>query len=315
MDFAEEFKKLVRSIPHNCVHSRAVFNCNFGDYIYRSKNAYLCWLSTGLEDCMYDEFTHKCIDCVDCSYLYASELCYECVDCDELYNCHFLQDCRNCVECFFGYDLINCKYCFGCIGLRNQNFCIFNKPYSEKIYKEKIKIYMQMQSKKVIETLRPEINRFPRLCARLLKGGENCVGDHIYFSKNCYQCFNVREMEDCGYIYDEVQTETPTKDSYDIDFSGGLELCYECSHSAFSHNSNFLESCTFCADSEYCIYCYNCRNCFFCAYLMNKEYCILNKPFQRDEYLKTVEMIKKELKAKGLYGKSLAEIIKVENLK
>lgn len=310
MDFYSEFRKLVFSRPHNAVSSRAVENCNFGDYIYRSKNIYLGYFLSDDEDCYYVEHLMKSRDCVDCCYLTASELCYECIDCHGLYNCSFLQDCHNCSDCDFCYDCINCKDCFGSFGLRQQQFCIFNKSYPEDEYREKIKELKKNPPQKTIQIMQPEFDKFPRLYARMLKGGENCFGDYIYFSKNCYQCFNVRNAEDSCYVSEIMNPEYSSSGCIDCDFSTNIQLCYECQTVSMCTNCNFMEHCAFCSDSEYCRFCYNCQDCFGCAYLMNKQYCILNRQFTREEYLIAVAKIKEDLKKAGTYGKSLAEVLK-----
>lgn len=309
MDFFHRFRELVFSKPRNAVSSRNVENTSFGDYIYRSKNAYLCYFGTELQDCYYCEYTHRSRDCVDCSYLHNCDLCYECTDGTDLYNCQFLQDCHHCTDCFYCVDLMNCQDCFGSTGLRNVRFAIFNKVYSEAEYRERLRKLMAMPSREILGKITPEFAKHPRLSSRLLKGEENCVGDYIYWSKNAYRCFNVRHVQDCAYLCDFEDMLAPTHDTYDADFCGGLEFSYDCFQTAFGNNNNFLLNCTFTSDSEYCINSYSCRNCFGCAYLQNKEYHILNKPFPRDEYLQAVDMIKKELKSAGTYGKSLAEIL------
>lgn len=310
MDFYAEFQKLVFTHPHNALHSRGAQNCEFGDYIFRSKNTYLSYFINESQDCYYADYLVGCRDCVDSAYLSSSELCYECIDCSQLYNCSFLQDCHNCSACEFCFDCINCKDCFGSFGLRNQRFCIFNKSYTEENYREKVAELRKNPPQKILRLLSPEFNKHPRLYARLLKGGENCYGDYIYFSKNCYSCFNIRNVENSFYVSEMMNPEIVSRDCVDCTFISGSELCFECHNIITCSNCNFLETCIGCSDSEYLLQCYNCRSCFGCVYLMNKEYCILNRQFTRDEYLLALSKIKEELKNARIYGKSLAEILK-----
>lgn len=310
MDFYADLQKLILSKPHNAVSSRAIENCAFGDYLYRSKNIYLSWFISDGEDCFYSEYIAKGRDCVDCNYLTASELCYECVDCLGLYNCSYLQDCGNCSESDYCLDCLNCKNCFGCFGLRHRQFCVFNKTYTESEYKEKVAELKKNSPSKVFAILRPEFEKYPRLYARMLKGGENSFGDYIYFSKDCYMCFNIRDVAGAAYSYDVLNPEAGSHDIVDCNFVGAMENCYECQDSSSCNNCNFLEHSTFCSDSEYLMYCYNCQNCFGCAYLMNKQYCILNKQLTREEYLLALAKIKNDLKTAKTYGKTLAEVLK-----
>jgi len=67
------------------------------------------------------------------------ERCFQCcatgIGSMNVNNCIFVWHSSNMDYC---YLCLNCQDCFGCIGLRNKKFHIFNKPYSEQEYKEKV---------------------------------------------------------------------------------------------------------------------------------------------------------------------------------
>ncbi|MEK7524490.1 MAG: hypothetical protein AAB588_05695 [Patescibacteria group bacterium] len=310
MDFYSEFKKFCLSKPQNATASRVAENATFGDYLYRAKNIYLSYFLYDAEDCYYSEYLSKAKDCVDCAYLSGSELCYECVDCTGLYNGSFLQDCHNCSNCEFCLDCMNCKDCFGCFGLRHKQFCIFNKPYTEEEYRRKVGALRQNPPKKIWEILSEEFQKHPRLSSHLVKAGGKSLGDYIYFGNNCYLCFGVQNTSDSAYLTEVLDRETSSSNSIDCNFAVNINSCFECHDVSASTNCLFLEHCASCEDSEYLRQCYNCKNCFGCVYLINKEYCILNRQFTREEYLVALAKIKKELKEAGTYGKPLAEVLR-----
>jgi hypothetical protein len=35
-------------------------------------------------------------------------------------------------ECYYSYFLERCSFCFGCVGLKNQTYCIYNKQYQKE---------------------------------------------------------------------------------------------------------------------------------------------------------------------------------------
>ena len=84
---------------------------------------------------------------VDCSNMYIKpEFSYQTLGTIQTYNCHFClyvfhsRDLWYCEQCF------TCNNCFGCVGLRNKNYCIFNKQYTPETYfpaMKKIIQYMQ----------------------------------------------------------------------------------------------------------------------------------------------------------------------------
>jgi len=291
------------------VNGKSIENCAYGDYIYRSKNVYLSSFITDSEDCFYSDYLFKARDCIDCLYVTGSELSYECTDCSGLYNCSFLENCHNCSATDFCLDCNNCKDCFGCFGLKHQQFRIFNKPYIEEVYREKVLQLKRNPPSKIIEVLRPEFDKLPRLFSTVYKAGGKSQGDYIYNSNNCFNCFNVSNSSNCAYISDFLDTTNNSGDSFDCDFCNKMEFCYECQTCENCSNCNFLEHCISVADSEYMRFCYNCSNCFGCVYLQNKEYCILNRQFSRDEYFVALQKIKADLKSEEKYGRVLAEII------
>jgi hypothetical protein len=83
------------------------------------------------------------------------------------------------------------------------------------------------------------------------------------------------------------------------------ELCAECSHCVDSKN---CQGCAYCVRSEhstqsaYLLLCRNlsnCNYCFGCVGLDRKDFHILNVPFERSEYFRIVERLKKDLGVAG----------------
>ncbi len=112
-----------------------------GDYIYNCKNVKNSFWVQGAEDCKYlqsDSYptTNNSYDL--CIAGVGTELCYDShgigVGASEVKftwmsypNCSRISYCMNC------HDVSDC---FGCIGLRNKQYCIFNKQYTKKEYEE-----------------------------------------------------------------------------------------------------------------------------------------------------------------------------------
>lgn len=99
------------------------------------------------ENCYYCNNAFKCTNCVDIFNADKCENCYFSVDIKNCYNCFFSQESKNSSDIFYSYNLENCKNCFGCINLNNQQYHIFNKPYSKEEYFENIKIYKNEKNK------------------------------------------------------------------------------------------------------------------------------------------------------------------------
>jgi hypothetical protein len=118
-----------------------------GNSISDSKNTHYCFDVNQLENCKYMAQTVDIKDSYDCNYLEHAEQCV-----DYLGSAHVTRN----FYCFANFHSHNLYYCdnlcenlkdsFGCITVRNSQYCILNKKYSEKDYlklKEKIIEHMK----------------------------------------------------------------------------------------------------------------------------------------------------------------------------
>jgi hypothetical protein len=132
-------KQITNDFMINCV------NCS-GNSLMNSNNAKYCYTARRLHNVKYFENGNDIKDGYDMLVGGENEMCYEGItpDNDRLalftifsYKC---SDISYCEYCFGSQDL------FGCLGLRQSQYCIFNKQYTKKEYfelKEKIKEHMK----------------------------------------------------------------------------------------------------------------------------------------------------------------------------
>ena len=242
------------------------------------------------EDLIHTYWVYRSKDCTDCSYCFDSELLYECTDCEKCYNCQFCQDCKDSFDLQHCYDCIGCRNCIGCVGLRRQEYMIFNKKVTQEEFE-------QFQPENIQENLEKLQKETPRLYSHTLHN-EDSTGDYIYHVKNCHQCWDSNYAQDCIYIDGGV---SGLKDCVDCSFFMDNEFCYECVSTA-GFNLNFCNIAWDCSDCEFCELCFNCHNCFGCIGLKAKKFHILNEPYAEEQYFKKVEEIKQELRKSGKYN-------------
>lgn len=293
--FFEQFSELMKKVPRS---NLAIFdnteNSEYCNYVGDTKNCYLCFGSIFIEDCMYGN-PYYSKNCLDCFLVRKSELAYECIDCEGLYSCAYLQDSYECSECYFGYDLKGCKNCIGCVGLRQKQYHIFNKAYARVDYEKFVKDFSFCDKAKVnlIEEKMAELKRAYSHLAAVMLNSENCSGNYIFDSKGCHECFQISGNEDSSY---NIQTTT-SKDCYDMNYTEENELCYEYMGNYRNYKALFSMICYGCSELYYCDYLRNCKHCFGCCGLRNKEYCIFNKQYSKEEYEelmpRLIEMMKK----------------------
>jgi len=303
-EFIKAFQKLYRETPQISHWTRQSENCDYGDIIVVSRNCYLCFWSSNLENCFYCHESRKNRFCGDLNMCEDCELCYECLDCAKCYNSNFLQDSKQCTDCSYGYGLIGCTSCFGCSGLRRKEFHIFNKPYSKETYAEKLAEVKKWSAEKIAEEFEKVKQATPRVFMHQMDN-ENSFGDYLHHSKNCYWCFDSYLCEDSMYIFN-ANLERGTKDCIDCGpIANTFERCYDIAFCGYMFDCQHCYWADYLHNCEWCINTWDSNHCFGSVYTKNKEYLLLNKPISKSEYEKITPEINKELANLGirdLYG-------------
>lgn len=304
--FIQDFRKLYLEKPQCGSWTRGSENCDYGDIITVSKDCYMCFNSGNCHDAYYCEDSKALKDSVDCAHCEECELCYECLDCDNCYNSSNCQDCTNCDSIKFSYDLRRCKNCFGCVGLRDQEYNIFNIKYTKESY-EALVATLDLSNPKMIADINAKVEELKRKTPRMYIhqfDTTECTGDYVYHSKNCHYSFDTRHSEDSGYIL-QANLDTGTRDSWDCGpVPTNVELSYDIAYCDNLFGCQHLYWCGRLKDSEYNINCFDGENLFGCHFMKNKfhGFYILNQEVTKEYYEKTVPEIKKMLYGKGIYS-------------
>ncbi len=142
--------------------------------------------------------------------------------------------------------------------------------------------------KSFFEQLKNLQERVPRP-HQISKKNTNCdYCDDVWESKNCYLARSIFQCEDLSYSYRVLGS----KNSFDIVLSYNLDNCYDCVSCYNSFNLNFSENCKDCIDSYFLFDCRNTQNCFMSYNLRNKQYCIRNKQYNKEDYEKELQKIR-----------------------
>jgi len=299
--FFEQFGQLLRRVPQFSLQSqyttliRSEYT-NMGTY---NKDCYLVTNTAFSEESSFTTFSLKLKKCLDIYYGNQSELCYDCQNINDCHNVRYSQNCEGCVNVSFSRDLIGCNDCFGCSSLRKKSYHIFNQPYTREAYLEEIKKYNLSSYAAVLEIKRKVEEHFLKFPRRFREGIRNVEvsGNYIYNSKNVHDSFYVNGMEDGRY--NQFVFYKPSRDCYDMTFWGqNATRIYECMGAGDSE-----DMVKFCFDAwapgtnieySYHIVSPN-KNIFGCVGLKNKEYCILNKQYTKEEYEALIPKIKQHM--------------------
>ncbi len=301
--FFEQFKELFESVPHPNLAQKNNINSEYTNNTLNYKNCYFCASGDYAEDCAYlFGSIIRAKNCLDLHQSNDCEFCYELTDCLKSNLLFFGQNCEECIDSILLYDCKNCMNCFGCVGLRNKQYCIFNKQYFKEEYKEKIKEYWNgsyvlfLKNQEEFKKLKLKV---PRKFAVITKS-INVSGDDIYESRNCKQSFSIRNnIENCKYCF---RIHEGSKDGYDtfIAWNKAENFCETVS--IYGQNIFFSAFIWSGFEIQYSYNCYDCNNIFGCIGLRNKSYCIFNKQYSKEEYKKILLKIIEKMKREKEYG-------------
>jgi len=301
--FFEQYNELWQKVPKPAlVHMNSV-RSEYLNHTADTKNCYMIMESSNNENCINCYWIQLSKDLTDCSFTNKVELSYEVDDC---YDCHSLRwskSCYNCLDSLFLIDCRGCNNCLGCINLREQKYCIFNKQYTKEEYEKKLDSF-RLDTFTGVESFKKQFQDFiksqPRKFAEVFNS-INSTGNYMTDVKNNRHCFHSYVAEDNAY---SIHVWRGAKDCVDCNTAGrSAELIYN-SNNVGMQASNVICS-YYCWESqfmEYCLNCPNSNNCFGCAGLVKGKYCILNKEYSAEEYKKLRTEIIEKMKGEGIYG-------------
>jgi hypothetical protein len=301
--FFEQVKEVFQSAVKPALIGRNNINSNYLNLAADNRSCYMIVESSNNENCINCYWIQLSKELIDCSFTNKVELSYEVDDC---YDCHSLRWSKGCYGCLDSLFMLNCRgctNCLGCINLREQKYNIFNKQYSKDEYGEKLKSF-KLGTFSGVEEFKKQFQNFiknqPRKFAEITNA-VNSTGNYMVNVKNNKKCFHSYDAEDNAYC---AHVWRGAKDCMDCNTAGrSAELIYNSINMGLQV-SNIISSyhCWGSQFMEYCLNCPNSKNCFGCASLVNSSYCILNKQYSKEEYLKLRAEIIEKLKKDGIYG-------------
>ena len=293
LSFFAQFASLASVVPRPNITNKNAVNSEYAVGI-NIKNCYLVSSALDCENCSFSQSIYKSKDCLDSYNLQESELCYECINCTKSSRLSFCYNSHNCLDSSFLSNCRNCRNCFGCVNLRNKQYYIFNEQCTKDRYKKEIlKInsgnYSGLQDAK-LNFKKVVLNNIHKY-ANLLKC-QNVIGDYVENSKNSQFCFDSHNLENSKFIN---WSHRGGSSNYDLTVSGSHELSYD--GSAVGSGYNVLFSILADDDSEIqnSYFCLSSSHLFGCIGLRNKQYCILNKQYTKEEYEELVPKIIKHM--------------------
>ena len=292
--FFEQFKELQLKVPRLYAMVTECYNSEYVNGAAWNKNCYLIFASDHDEDCAYSHSIFYCRDVFDCLGARHCEFSAGLIDCEKLSNSFYSQDCIDSYNLLFCKNCLNCHDCIGSVNLHNRSFCIFNEQYTKEDY-QKLLLEMKISTSSGFNNIFKKAQKFYLEFPVKYYHGKNNLnssGDYLIHAKNSTLVFDGEDVENSKYLY----IVNKVKDSYDgYSIVENAELNLE----VISHNSSFSKFCFCYWSGNYGTYsdtCENCSNVFGCIGLRNKNYCILNKQYTKEEYEKLLHQITEQMK-------------------
>jgi hypothetical protein len=284
--FFEQWRELAYTVPWPSRSVIGSLNSEYSDQAGHLKNCYLCFNLDYTEDSCYSVKAPNCKNVVDVFETHQSELCYDSVNTTECFRTHYSVDCDSSTDIWFSKNLVGCNNCVGCVNLRKQSYCIFNKQYPKEEYKKKLE-ELNLKSRRGVEEMRRRAREFwLKFPVKFMRGlrNLNSTGDMLRNTKNARHCYMVQDGENLKYVQ---MTYIGATDSWDYTVWGNkssqmyetLTCGEECDNVRFS-----FDCWPACRNLEYCMSCRSSSDCFACVGLKKKQYCIFNKQYSKEEY-------------------------------
>ena len=298
--FFEQFSVLLKKVPKLALFNAKTEDCEYVNYTAETKN---CYMSTILfyntESTHYSYWAMNSVNNSDIMLAYQAENCYLCYDLKDSYGCKYSVNLNNCRDCYYSLNLIGCKNCIFSTNLSNKEYYVRNKQVTKEEYKQEL-AKLNLGSWKSFQTNYEEFLKIKgEAIVRYTKqtNCENSTGNELSQCKNVSDSVMCTKLENASYC-NGIDSSSNIYDS----MGGGYEWALETNHTGFGSVFVGCSSVLYSSFMYYCVNCSSCNECFGCDGLRNKQYCIFNKQYTRDEYYAKVGEIVEKMMEAGEWG-------------
>ncbi len=284
--FFSQFKELQAKVPRIALQVANSPSSEYVNQVLNCKNCYLINSGNDNEDCLYSFRIAQSKDSSDCFAVLKCEECYWAIASQHLSSSRFCDACFDSFNLSFCFDVTGSHDCFLTVGKRHASYMIRNRQYTKEAYLSEME-RVDFGSRKNIAAYKKELDElklgFPHKYAQI-KHSLNATGNHIVNSKNCREVWYASDLENCSYSI----FLKDAKDSMDIN-NGCCTMWsnYEvCTMGVNAYNIKFsVDAWPEAYDQSYCDSCHdNAGNLFGSIGVSHKQYCILNKEYDKKSF-------------------------------
>lgn len=135
----KKLMEISKNIPHRHARNFNSDNC-LGDNIYNSHNCKYCYDINECEDSKFLNFSPKSKNTYDVVFSAPGplEFCYQICSGVGMTNCMSTYLVWYGNDIYYSINCHNCSNLFGCVGLKSQKYCIFNRQYTKEEYEKTV---------------------------------------------------------------------------------------------------------------------------------------------------------------------------------
>lgn len=300
VDFFHNFEKVFKKVPLPNVIHIGWENANYSDAVVFSKNAYLSFIViNNCENILYSfNIKDNCKNILNSIMVWGNcENVYMWTGIIKWFNIFYSKYISNSNNIWFSSNLVGCSECIFCDWLENQQYHIENKKYSKQDYEVK---------KKEILSQKNEFNNFYNwLNKKGLNYWSNSVSwSYILNSENItnwnllYQVKNWKNLLLVGWIdgtenmCDVFTSGSPYWNNFFAVVGAGW-----CDNIFATYGANGWGT-----NIYYSYHLDGCSFCLGCVWLQNKQFCILNKQYNKEEWYELANKIFSQMEKDWILG-------------
>ena len=302
--FYEDLKDLFKQVPFLNMFA---FNNENSDYTNGSegnRNCYMIFASDHNENCYYSYSIFECKNVIDAYGCKWTENSYQVIDTINSMKIMYSQKVEDSFNVAFSHNIKSCKNIFLCTDLKDKEYYYMNKFVGKEKRENDIAPMIKniFKDKKVAE-FEEKLDRMKEnsiVQNMNIINSENSFGDLINNSKNATNSFEVHDTEDIKGVINANNCKDIMWGYVVVDGSQKVHEWVGCA--ANYSTATVRNSWTPVKNTYFSNFIMGTQNMFGVVSCRNKEYCILNKQYTKEEREKTAKQIVKELQDQNKRG-------------
>ena len=284
-DFFQSFHQLFTThIKPSSIQFGENENADFGHCVFRAKNVYLSFVvGEQSENVIYSSIVYmNCNNVLNSlGVTNNSQNVYTSKIVTNSYNVFFSAYIHNSANIWYSDNLIGCHDCIDCSWLENADYMIDNKQYSKEEY-----------AIKKMEIL-PNHDKKMRIAEWMNRGSQHVVWQWIFQSNSIQDWYSVTRL-DGGKNVCFIEWVNGCTDFVDV-FEAGINshdfygVCSWWTNTSNIYCSSLIDQ--WCTNIFYSYHMEACSYCLWCIGLRNKQFCIFNKEYSKEEWYAKVDEI------------------------